>query len=178
MNTLSPPPPPSSNISITWFHLEQSWKRWVSKPGVKKSRKGKLDLYSAPLWEARHWSAQAWITHFLCCNYTTPALLPLFSLQTQTHLFWFCVCDVRVCQNDKTKTAETKITKLGTSWHITSLQPQLKGQKVKRQGHRSLNAKRHWVVGMSYWVSRFYCIFRLFMLCRFWTSKDRSSKYY
>ena len=29
-------------------------------------------MYSAPLWEARRlWSAQAWITQFLRCNYTT-----------------------------------------------------------------------------------------------------------
>jgi len=39
---------------------------WVILLTGKKERK--LDLYSAPLWEVRLWSAQAWITQFLGCK--------------------------------------------------------------------------------------------------------------
>ena len=51
-----------------------------------------------------------------------------------------CLC-VSVCPHDRTKTAETTITKLATgivhheSWHL------ILGQKVKGQGHRVTKCK-------------------------------------
>jgi len=60
-----------------------------------------------------------------------------------------CMCDsvcLSVCPHDQTKTAETKIAKLG-SWHRDSSSRYLStklilGQKVKGQGHRVSKCKK------------------------------------
>ena len=45
----------------------------------KTKVKMKLDLYSAPLWEARHWSAQVWITQLLLPTRRTRLYLVAFT---------------------------------------------------------------------------------------------------
>jgi len=67
-----------------------------------------------------------------------------------------CVC-LSVCPHDKTKTAETKIAKLGTGivHHDTSPTTVNIRSKVKGQGHRVIKCKRRSSVsGMSYALYR------------------------
>jgi len=67
----------SSNtfMPLTKTRPDRSFAIWPVRVDDYVRFKRKIDLYSAPSWEARLWSARVWITQLLHCKHTIPAFI-------------------------------------------------------------------------------------------------------